>query len=423
MPRGTDAEQAVPGLMNYGTFFFTNILSVTVFTISICVLAWRNRSIKGMQWFAAALVTGIAKVILQGLDGIIPHILSGMVANELYLVSFGLQYMGLRRFVLRKPVKDRRPLLLLVFALVTYTVLYLLHIAYIGNLINIPFVIVCGTSAWLLIRNGSDAFRPVSRATSFVLIGCMLVSGYRAVLTNLRYMRPWAIIDSHNDPRWLYSLVGMAVLATCMVMCFLWFLVVELERELAEQARTDSLTGALNRRAMEETALRETSRSIRYGYPLCMIVLDIDHFKQLNDTRGHAAGDRALQALVASIRPLLRTNDLLARTGGEEFTILLPDTTAASGFIAAERVRQAVEALEIPFESGAIHITVSAGVAQLDPSQGGWEIMMRRADSAMYEAKERGRNAVFHALTQGNPTPLQRPPAGPQLSTNAAGAV
>jgi diguanylate cyclase (GGDEF)-like protein len=194
-----------------------------------------------------------------------------------------------------------------------------------------------------------------------------------------------------------------------MVMCYLWYLVTELGRELAEQARTDSLTGALNRRAMEEAALRETARSIRHGNPLCMIVLDVDHFKHLNDTRGHAAGDRALQALVQQVKTMLRANDLIARTGGEEFTVLLPDTSTAAGTQAAERVRQAIEALEIPFDDEPIRFTVSAGVAQLDPSRGSWEVMMRRADSAMYLAKEHGRNSVQPAL-DSDESPLEESP-------------
>jgi diguanylate cyclase len=227
----------------------------------------------------------------------------------------------------------------------------------------------------------------------------MGVAGYRAMLTNLRYMRPWETVNAHTDPRWLYSLAGAAFLAAFMVMCQLWFLVTELQRELAEQARTDPLTGAMNRRAMEEAALRETARSIRFGYPLCMIMIDIDNFKQLNDTRGHAAGDCALQALVDKTKSMLRVQDMLARTGGEEFAILLPDTPASAGVFAAERIRIAVEAMEVPFESGPIQFTISAGVAQLDPARG-FEGMMRLADEAMYEAKEHGRNLVSARLSE-----------------------
>ena len=105
-----------------------------------------------------------------------------------------------------------------------------------------------------------------------VLTGEAAVMAYRAWLTNIRYVRPWETVNAQTDPRWLYSLALAAFFATCMVMCYLWYLVTELSRVLAEQARTDPLTGALNRRAMEEAALRETARSIRHGRGLCMIV-------------------------------------------------------------------------------------------------------------------------------------------------------
>jgi diguanylate cyclase (GGDEF)-like protein len=151
---------------------------------------------------------------------------------------------------------------------------------------------------------------------------------------------------------------------------------------------------------MEEAALHEMARSMRYGYLLCIIMIDIDNFKHLNDSLGHAAGDRALQAFSRAVKAMLRRPDLLARTGGDEFTILLPDTPASAGIAAAERVRQAIEALEIPFERGPIKFTVSAGVAELNPAQGGWEGMMKRADEAMYEAKRHGRNSVATRLEE-----------------------
>lgn len=381
--------------MDYGTFFFTNIVSMSVFTISVSLLAWRNRSVVGMRWFAGSLVVVLTKLILQGLEGKVPAVLGSMLPNELYLVSSVLQLMGLHWFVVRTPVRHRWPFVAIGLALATYTAMFLGKVSYSGNVINIPNVVVCAVSAWMLLRHGRAA---VSRVAAVIVAAEAAVMAYRALLTNLRYIRPWETVHAQTDPRWLYSLALAAFLATCMVMCYLWYLVAELSRVLADQARTDSLTGALNRRAMEEAALRETARSVRYGHGLCMIVLDVDHFKHLNDTRGHAAGDCALQALVHQVKIMLRKNDLIARTGGEEFTILLPDTSADAGIVAAERVRQAIEGLEVPFENEPIRFTISAGVAQFDPSQGGWENMMRRADSAMYEAKELGRNSVWPAI-------------------------
>ncbi|MGB0080443.1 MAG: GGDEF domain-containing protein [Terracidiphilus sp.] len=379
--------------MDYGTFFFTNIASVTVFTVCIGVLAWYNRRATGMLWFAGAQVVGLIKLILQGLEGKAPAIWTSMTPNELYLVSMAMQWMGLYWFVVRKPFRFRQLWIPIGLVLATYTFTYLDKISYTGNVINLPFVALCGFSVWTLWKYRSGPFAAVARVSALLVSGQMLVAAYRAVLTNLSYAQPWKTVDAHSDPRWLYSLAAAAFFAACVAMCEMWFLVTELQGELAERARTDPLTGALNRRSMEEIALRETARSQRYGTALSMIMVDIDNFKHLNDTRGHAAGDCALQLLVRRLHCLLRQQDSLARMGGEEFAILLPDTTGEAALATAERVRHMVEELEVPFETGPVRMTVCAGVAQLDLARG-WEEMMRRADAAMYEAKRRGRNLV-----------------------------
>jgi diguanylate cyclase (GGDEF)-like protein len=383
---------------------------MTVFTVCMILLAWYNRGIVGMNWFAASVTMVLAKLVLQGLEGKIP-VVSGMIANEIYLVAIIMQMVGLYWFVAGKPMRARWLWYALGIVLVVYTFMFLDRIGYGGNFINIPFVVVCGASAWIVLKYGGGSFAAVSRMTAFILICEMVVAGYRAVLTNLLYVRPWETIHAENDPRWQYSLASMFFLTAFMVMCELWFLVTELQREMAEQARTDALTGALNRRALEEIALREASRSIRHGNVLCMIVLDVDEFKQINDSGGHAAGDAVLRALVKQAKSMLRLQDCIARTGGEEFTILLPDTHVSAGVEVAERVRQAVERMEVPFEGGPIRFTVSQGVAQFNSMQGDWESMMRRADLAMYEAKELGRNKVAAMLTEA-----ANGPAGPNLN-------
>ena len=379
--------------MDYGTFFFTNIASVTVFTVCIAVLAWYNRRATGMLWFTGAQILGLTKLILQGLEGKVPAYLGSMAANELYLVSIAMQWMGLYWFVERKPIRNRWLWVPIGMVLAAYTFVFLARIAYTGNVINLPFVALCGFSAWTLWRHRRGPFAMVSRVSAAILCAQMCVAAYRAILTNLSYAQPWKTVDAHHDPRWLYSLAAAAFFAACMATCQMWFLITELQGELARWARTDPLTGALNRRSMEEAVLRETARCQRYGNALSMIVVDIDNFKNLNDTRGHAAGDRALQALVRRLNCTLRQQDSLARMGGEEFAILLPDTSGEAALTIAERVRQAVADLEVPFETGPVRLTVCAGVAQLDLACG-WEEMMRRADAAMYAAKRCGRNCV-----------------------------
>lgn len=346
-----------------------------------------------MSWFAGAQVAGLIKLILQGLEGKISPFFSSLAANELYLIAILMQWMGLYWFVIRKPMRSTWQWFVIALSLVLYSCLFPFKVPYIANLINLPFVVICASSAWMLWKCAKEPFKGIARIAAGVALLQMVVAGYRAILTNLRYIHPMETVNAHADSSWLYSLAAAAFLSACMSMCVLWFLFTELQRELAVQARTDPLTGALNRRSMEEAAVRETARSLRSGCALSMIVLDIDNFKHLNDTRGHAAGDCALETLVCRIKATLRHQDLLARTGGEEFAILLPDTAEPAAMAIAERVREVIADMEIHFETEPIKMTICAGVAQLDTTAG-WEAMMRNADTAMYEAKRHGRNRV-----------------------------
>lgn len=169
----------------------------------------------------------------------------------------------------------------------------------------------------------------------------------------------------------------------------------ELDR-VSSQARHDPLTGALNRKGLEEAVEREISSVRRKDTPLCMALLDIDNFKKLNDTMGHAAGDSALAHLAQVARESMRPQDTLARYGGEEFVILLPDTPLDKGIEAMTRLQR--ELTKKFFLSGVekVLITFSAGVAQLAPDETGSDAI-RRADKAMYLAKRAGKNRVLGA--------------------------
>ena len=164
------------------------------------------------------------------------------------------------------------------------------------------------------------------------------------------------------------------------------------EQDLFEKAVKDPLTGCYNRRQFQELANKEIRRAWRYNNTFTLIMLDIDHFKKVNDTHGHAAGDEVLKALAACITGTLRTSDIFARYGGEEFIILLPETTIENGYLVAERIREKVAALMVPVsESENIHFTISLGVVESTYSSDINELT-KYADAALYASKENGRN-------------------------------
>jgi diguanylate cyclase (GGDEF)-like protein len=157
----------------------------------------------------------------------------------------------------------------------------------------------------------------------------------------------------------------------------------------------DGLTGIHNKRFFAEFVEREVARTVRHGPPLSLALFDIDHFKIVNDTHGHLAGDSVLQSLARRLKPRIRREDLLARIGGEEFACVLPETEAMGAVAFAEQLRALTEADPFTYESEIIKITISLGVATMEP---GAEIdaqeLIRRADEKLYAAKNAGRNRV-----------------------------
>lgn len=162
---------------------------------------------------------------------------------------------------------------------------------------------------------------------------------------------------------------------------------------LAEASRTDALTGLLNRRGFLEQGEKEIVRSRRSEKPICVVMADVDHFKRINDRHGHAAGDLALQGLANLLRSALRSQDLVARWGGEEFILLLPETDLYGATQVAESIRQRVALQPLAIGELAIPLTLSIGLAELRPERG-LEVAIARADAALYRAKAEGRDRV-----------------------------
>jgi two-component system, cell cycle response regulator len=164
--------------------------------------------------------------------------------------------------------------------------------------------------------------------------------------------------------------------------------------ELYKQATLDPLTRIFNRKHFNQEIENEVSRARRYGRPLSMLLMDLDHFKRVNDTHGHPAGDFVLKKTAETVRETLRAQDIFARYGGEEFALLLPETTNDNAFTLAEKLRQKLASTVYEFQGKKIPVTMSIGLATLKASHVSFDDLVGEADRNLYAAKNGGRNKV-----------------------------
>ena len=201
-----------------------------------------------------------------------------------------------------------------------------------------------------------------------------------------------------HAPRWS-SLSARLIEVDGQLAHLLWGFDIEthkaLEAQLRELATRDALSGLLNRRAFMERATALYNHCRRHAQPCSVLMIDIDHFKLINDRHGHQSGDEAIRACAQAAGLALRDADLLGRLGGEEFAALLPHSTAASALRIAERIRGAIAQIDLPTPQGPMAFTVSIGVAELAPHHAGIEPLLAEADEALYRAKAAGRNKVL----------------------------
>lgn len=212
----------------------------------------------------------------------------------------------------------------------------------------------------------------VMRGQEFILIMSLLGTGFAALMSEIR---------EHKR-----SLEARVAERTSLLL--------KLNADLAHQAQTDGLTGLLNRRAFYEAAQREVERSTRFERPLAVLMLDLDHFKAINDSHGHLVGDKVLSHFASLLRQTARGSDVVARYGGEEFVVLLPESSLEPGMALAERLRENLRDSPLLIDGQAIAVTASMGLTVLRPPEG-VEAMLSRADTALYHAKSGGRDRIM----------------------------
>jgi diguanylate cyclase (GGDEF)-like protein len=254
-------------------------------------------------------------------------------------------------------------------------------------------------AAWTFVRLAL----PELRAAALMCAAVFVLFGIQRLLRIEFYLSAAASADLQRAvPVSAFNYVVNAVFVTFWAFSFFFLNTTRVERELQDSraellalSLSDPLTGVRNRRALYDCAQHEIARAGRSGEPVTLLMVDVDHFKKVNDQHGHPVGDQVLREVAAAIVSTARGSDVVARFGGEEFAVLLIQTEDAR--LTAERLRAAIAALEVRAPNGPVRVTASIGIASATGAALDFEALIRHADDALYRAKQAGRDRVVVA--------------------------
>jgi len=342
-------------------------------------------------WIASTVLLGLGCLLLT-LRGMVSPLVTVVLANVLMSAALATAHLAIGRMF------GRPQNVYLVMA----PVLFVAH--WVWNFIDetvairalgvAPAVGIQATAIVATVISARRAF--VSRAPIIVALGFVVVPLTQWPRGLVAWIRPDLMTDLFHVP--LPHAVFMFVAPLSMVVATIGVVLLHrdaTEATLHELATRDPLTNLYNRRAFEDAALREEAQARRSGYPLSLLLVDLDHFKRVNDTAGHAAGDALLVAVCRILLDTLRRSDVCGRVGGDEFCALLPATNHEGALRAAERLREAVRATRFDVLAEINPVTLSVGVATLASGRvDSYDALVARADKALYVAKEAGRDRV-----------------------------
>jgi len=371
------------------------LVTTALSVVMLLVLSSLSGSkVAGIREWGQANGLAIVALLFFASRGVLPEVLSIELANGLYLVTVALMYVGFRRH-LGLPIPSR---LLWVGGIASLAGVVFFHIGHESLSMRITSVSVyhAGVCYAIFASVPSTRERRLRYSFSFTRIAALSLGvghTFRGLFYLVDAYEPVSLLDPAAINLAFFAIgtlfmpgltLGAVMMANARVLS-----------ETAYAAEHDHLTGAPTRRAFFEVAGRELARARRQAGSVGLLLVDADHFKRINDTYGHGVGDQVLRDLVQRIMGVIRKNDFCARLGGEEFAVLLPDTSMEAALVAAERLRTALDRPAPATGAGAPY-TVSIGLAMLEAGEE-FDSLMQRADAALYAAKEAGRNRVMCA--------------------------
>ena len=389
--------------------FVIGCVSAVVMAIMVYIRLTHKVYAGFTEWTWTFILSAIVAVLL-GLRGSIPELLSVVVMNTLYAGGYVLLVNGLRKFHNQPPVRANLVLLVIMTLGVLYTV-------YIDVDISLRAFIIASMVGVITLRAAIDLFmltRKDSRTgtrlviTALIALTCnQVIRALAAAHSNTEgdFFDPGVVSATETNLFLILSLLSIVILVCSLILLVSERLTLELhsaQTELHLLAQTDALTGVSNLRHFSQEGDAALLLARANNAPLALIVLDIDFFKEINDTYGHHAGDAVLKLTAHACKSALRKSDLLARVGGDEFFVLLPDTDDATSAQVLSRISDSVARLDLTSVGVANRLTISGGWATLSADDASLAALIRRADAGMYREK-----AVRHQADHAHRTSLQ----------------
>ena len=366
--------------------FMSGILAMLLSLVMLLVRLSYPRTLKGLGYWILAPLLVAASTFLFALRGQIPDGVSIVGANMLLLEGILLIHFGSQLFFGQRPgYRVWYPVMAALLPALVWFAVYQPDFNARVQLVCLAWIGILLANVRVVWRHGSENF--ATRFTVIAMVTHAMVISLRLLATLLPLPEEGLLTPTRVQTLYISA---NALMIIAITVGLLMLSAERLRSEFEQLATRDSLTGALARRVLIEACEQELARCRRHRRSMALLLMDIDHFKSVNDTHGHQMGDRVLIDFVSRVSALLRRPDLLARFGGEEFVVLLPET----GLEEAEAVAGRILARVAETGAGLPPVTVSIGVTVNRPDEAQLDTLLARADRALYKAKEAGRNRV-----------------------------
>ncbi len=380
-------------VLDVRTLVFLSISIGVVYSIGIFFFGKSQHDFLGFDLVALGIGFSVLGYLLLVSRSNMPEFFTMVVANTLLSVGIIIFYHGIRLFCLEEKQVDKASLVIFAFGFIAF-----LFFFYVQPSINARIIVVQAGHFLIdflvikvLVKDLSMSWRTPRVVTALIFS----LDGLYAL-----YLVLWILVQRPtSDFLGPDNLMGLLFLNSILVVTgvafgLIWMVSLRYKEKLLTMAMHDPLTDVLNRRGIEIMLEQEIAKVERQRMEMCAMILDIDHFKEINDSYGHSVGDRVLAEFANTVKKFLRKYDIFGRIGGEEFIILLPDTNLEQAANIAERLRSYIEKDVINFDQLAVKITISIGVSDHFPENATLDSLIPFADRALFQAKQEGRNRV-----------------------------